>query len=87
MPAKKKAAETVAPAKTTTRKTTRKPAVKSVVTIQYAGKEMTTASLVDQVKAAVPADTVVKTVNVYVKPEENKAYYVVNGEITGDIDL
>ena len=60
MPAKKKAAETAAPAKTTTRKTTRKP---------------------------VPADTVVKTVNVYVKPEENKAYYVVNGEITGDIDL
>ena len=46
MPAKKKAAETAAPAKTTTRKTTRKPAVKSVVTIQYAGKEMTTASLV-----------------------------------------
>ena len=85
MPAKKKTAETAAPAKTTTRKTTRKPAVKSVVTIQYAGKE--TASLVDQVKAAVPADTVVKTVNVYVKPEENKAYYVVNGEITGDIDL
>ena len=84
MPAKKKAAETAAPAKTTTRKTTRKPAVKSVVTIQYAGKET---SLVDQVKAAVPADTVVKTVNVYVKPEENKAYYVVNGEITGDIDL
>ena len=67
MPAKKKTAETAAPAKTTTRKTTRKPAVKSVVTIQYAGKE--------------------KTVNVYVKPEENKAYYVVNGEITGDIDL
>ncbi len=67
MPAKKKAAETAAPAKTTTRKTTRKPAVKSVVTIQYAGKEMTTASLVDQVKAAVPADTVVKTVNVYCK--------------------
>ena len=40
MPAKKKAAETAAPAKTTTRKTTRKPAVKSVVTIQYAGKEI-----------------------------------------------
>ena len=28
-----------------------------------------------------------KDVKVYIKPEENKAYYVINGDITGAIGL
>ena len=29
----------------------------------------------------------IKTLNIYVKPEEYKVYYVVNDEITGSYDL
>lgn len=29
----------------------------------------------------------INTLDVYPKANENKAYYVINGEITGDIDL
>lgn len=29
----------------------------------------------------------VSQVKIYVKPEDNKAYYVINEEITGDVDL
>lgn len=51
--------------------------------IQYGAKE---AVIKDVVAAAVEAyqaahkGVEVKTVNVYVKPEENAAYYVVNGD-------
>jgi len=27
------------------------------------------------------------SLEVYIKPEENKAYYVINEDITGDVDL
>ena len=29
----------------------------------------------------------IKTLDIYVKSEEGKAYYVVNGEVTGSVDL
>ena len=80
-----KAAETkaAAPAK----KTTRKPAVKSTVTVQFAGKEFKTSELVDQIKASYTGEAALKTVEVYVKPEEGKAYYVINGDVTGAVEL
>ena len=28
-----------------------------------------------------------KSVDLYVKPEENKVYYVMNGDVTGDFDI
>ena len=28
-----------------------------------------------------------KSVTLYLKPEENKAYYVINEEVTGSIDM
>ena len=31
--------------------------------------------------------TAIETLDIYVKPDEAKAYYVVNGEITGSVDL
>lgn len=31
--------------------------------------------------------TAIKTLDIYVKPEEAKVYYVVNGEINGSVDL
>ena len=83
--AETKAVETkaAAPAK----KTTRKPAVKSTVTVQFAGREFKTTDIVESVKAAYTGEAPLKTVDVYVKPEEGKAYYVVNGDVTGAVEL
>ncbi|HRU97072.1 MAG TPA: DUF6465 family protein [Ruminococcus sp.] len=49
-------------------------------------KDAETAAEVKEVKAAAGIKTA-KKVDVYVKPEVNKVYYVINGEIFGDFDL
>lgn len=90
------AAKTAAAKKTTTKTTTAKTkkaaAVKENISIQFAGKEYTTEQLVKIAKdvwefdlAKNPADF--KEVQLYVKPEEAKAYYVINGTETGSFDI
>ncbi len=90
------AAKTTAAKKTTTRtaaaKTKKAAAVKENISIQFAGKEYTTEQLVKIAKdvwefdlAKNPADF--KEVQLYVKPEEAKAYYVINGTETGSFDI
>ncbi|MCR5810427.1 MAG: DUF6465 family protein [Lachnospiraceae bacterium] len=90
------AAKTTAAKKTTTKTTTAKTkkaaAVKENISIQFAGKEYTTEQLVKIAKdvwefdlAKNPADF--KEVQLYVKPEEAKAYYVINGTETGSFDI
>ena len=90
------AAKTTAAKKTTTRtaaaKTKKAAAVKENISIQFAGKEYTTEQLVKIAKdvwefdlAKDPADF--KEVQLYVKPEEAKAYYVINGTETGSFDI
>lgn len=90
---KKPAAKKAAPAKKAVVKTTEKPAAKKPVAkkeepkesvmIQYGANEVV---MKDVVAAAVNAYKAshqgieIKTVDVYVKPEENAAYYVVNGD-------
>ena len=87
---------TTAAKKTTTRtaaaKTKKAAAVKENISIQFAGKEYTTEQLVKIAKdvwefdlAKNPADF--KEVQLYVKPEEAKAYYVINGTETGSFDI
>ena len=87
-----------APAKkatTTTKKATtaKKETVKkeTVITIQHQGNEISVASVEEKVKAAFVADghkaSTIKTLNIYVKPEEYAAYYVINGEFTGRVYL
>lgn len=70
--------ETKAPAKRATK------TVKSAVYVQFAGKEFAEKDLVDAAKKAYVAlgnkASDIKTLDVYVKPEESAAYYVVNGE-------
>ena len=95
--AKTTAAKTTAAKKTTTKtaaaKTTKKAAaVKENISIQFAGKEYTTEQLVKIAKDVWefdlkkdPADF--KEVQLYVKPEEAKAYYVINGTETGSFDI
>jgi hypothetical protein len=69
---------------------TRKPAVKKTISIQYAGKDYTTEALADRAKEIYAADesaAPVKTLDLYVKPEENKVYFVINGDVTGSFDI
>lgn len=86
----KKAAPKKAAAKTTTAKTA-KEAVSQNVYIQFAGKEVKTGDLVEQVKALWMAEghraSSIKSLEVYVKPEDAAAYYVINGKENGKIDL
>ena len=67
-----------APAKRTTAKD-----IKTSVVVQFAGKEVTEKDLIAAVKKAYTkkGNTVgdIKTIEIYVKPEESAAYYVVNG--------
>ncbi len=94
-PAKKTAApKKTAPkaaAKTTKTAKTAKEAVSQNVYIQFAGKEVKTGELVEQVKAQWTAEghrvSSIKSLEVYVKPEDNAAYYVVNGKENGKVDL
>lgn len=58
--------------------------------LQYGEKEVNVKAVVDAAKAAFKESNgrkAIKTLQVYLKPEENAAYYVINSEFTGKIDL
>lgn len=79
-----KAAAKKAPAK--------KTAVKEAVYLQYLGKEINKDDLMKQVKEIWTKDlkhkvSEMKSVTLYLKPEENAAYYVINEETTGKIEF
>lgn len=87
---KKEAAKAKTAVKKTAKAAERKAAVKkeATVSIQFAGKSYTTEELVAIAKDVWKYDLKQKvsdfnTVELYVKPEENQAYYVINGEHTG----
>lgn len=82
--------------KTDTKKTTAKKKAaeekKTTLVLQYYGREYTDAEIIEKVKEAYVAESgkklaTIKELNVYVKPEENAAYYVVNGKVAGRIEL
>lgn len=94
IPAKKPAAKRTAAAKKTAEK---KPAVKKNaakkaapaeenVFIQQNGAEVTAAELIAKAKASAGVEAAAK-VDVYVRPEINMVYYVINGEIFGNFEL
>ncbi len=81
-----KAAAKKAPAK----RAPKKKAAVATVTVEFAGKQMTVTDIAAKAEAAYLAshkDAVVETVEVYVKPEEGVAYYVVNGEGSADFKI
>lgn len=95
-PAKKAAAKKPAAKKTTTKKTATKTttSTKKVSTelyVQFAGYEVSEEDLVNRVKEAWVNEgnkiSTLKNINLYVKPEERKAYYVVNGSAAGALDI
>lgn len=93
--AKKTTKKAAAEKETTVKKTTtrrKKTVVNTEVFVQFMGKEIYTTDLVENIKnawAAANEKTVedITDLKVYVKPEENRAYYVVNGEMTSTYDL
>ena len=89
--ATKKAAATVK--KAAAKKTVKKAAaVKETVSLQYLGKDIKTADLMEQVKniwtGELGKDAAdLKAINLYLKPEDNAAYYVINESFSGRIDF
>ena len=87
--AKKNAAETAATAEKPARKPRaprKKKVVPNFVIQNNAEDSITYASVVEKVQAAVTIQDVT-SLDIYVKAEEGKAYYVVNGEAAGAVDL
>lgn len=75
-----------------TKKTTKKAEETTTeVVLQFQGNEVTTASIEEKVKAKFVEEGHkagnIKTLTVYVKPEEAAAYYVINEEYKGRVDL
>ena len=93
----KKAPAKKAPAKkaaTTEKKAPAKKAAakaETVITLEFGDYTAIMASVEEKVKAQFVAEghkaSSIKTLNIYVKPFENAAYYVVNGDVTGRVDL
>lgn len=86
------AKKTATKAKATTEKAVKK-AKKEVVkttTLQFSGKEYKVDEIMKLAEEAFKRDYKKKTIeeiNIYIKPEENKVYYVVNGDCVGSADL
>ena len=85
----KKTAAKKAPAKKTTAK---KAEVKTEMFLQFAGKEYTEKEIFQKVKdvwTKVLKNKVgdLKDVKIYLKPEDSAAYYVINGDTTGRVEL
>ena len=80
------------PKTTRTRKTTKSKKAdfkKETVIIQFAGKEYDFDNILDIVRADFRSKSTgyIRKLDVYVKPEDHAAYYVVNGKTEGKVDL
>ena len=88
-----KAVKKTAAKKTATKKSTAKKAeLKTEMFLQFAGKEYKAEDFEKMAKDVWQYDlgnkaADLKSVDLYVKPEENKVYYVMNGDVTGDFDI
>ena len=93
------AEKTVKKAETKVKAAAKKPAAKKAakevlkpeITVQYQNLEVTTEAVEERVKAQFAAEGhrvgTIKKLNIYVKPEEYKAYYVINDKFFGSVDL
>lgn len=86
---RKTAAAATAAEKKVVKKAPAKPRKKKVVpnfVIQSsADQSVTYDAVLEKVNAAFDGE--VTSVDIYVKADEGKAYYVINGDVTGDVDL
>lgn len=92
-PAKAEPAKKTAAKKTAAKKTVKaeKPAVTQNIYVQFAGNEFLTSDLVAKVTenwvALGHRASSIKSLDLYVKPEDMAAYYVINGKESGKIAL
>ena len=93
---KKTAEKKPAAKKTTAKKTSRKPKAKPVekveeIYVQFAGQELLTKEVLERAKQAYIAEghreSSIKSIRLYIKPEEHMAYYVINEKIAGGVPL
>lgn len=86
---KKTATKKTAEKKTTAKKTTAKKEMKVTTVVQYYGKEVEEKEIIANVKKAwTKAGHKVgdiKTLELYIKPEDGAVYYVINGEDGGAV--
>ncbi len=66
----------------------KKPVVKEEVNFQFSGKSYTSEDLIKITRDVWKYDLNgkeedIQSIELYVKPEENTAYYVINGDVTG----
>lgn len=92
-PAKKTATKKTTTKKTTTttKKTTAKKEIKVSTFVQYFGKQVEEKEIIDNVKkswtdSGKKAEDI-KTMELYIKPEENVVYYVVNETERGSVEF
>ena len=69
------------------KKTTKK--INTRVVFQLLGNEIETTTLIEQAKAEFFAtggkEAEIKEIEIYIKPEDNAAYYVINGNVSGKV--
>ena len=66
------------------------PAVKTVSVIQFQGNEFTEAECLTKAKAGFKKaykNVELTSINIYIKPEEHKIYYVANEDKVGSVEL
>ena len=77
--------------KTTTKKTTAKKEMKVNAVVEYYGQQMDEKTIIANVKKAWTKSGRkvgdIKTMDLYIKPEESAVYYVINGIDTGAVAL
>lgn len=88
----KKTAEKETAKETVKKAPAKKTAVKETVYLQYLGKEIDKDDLMKRVKEVWTKQMKkkvgeLKSVTLYLKPEENMVYYVINGDVTGSMDI
>lgn len=73
--------------KTTIRRATKKPDPVQEVFFEYAGEQILTEELVNRIKETYKSEGhrvgAIKSLRVYINPEERKAYYVINDKAEG----
>lgn len=92
MTAKRTAAKKPAVKKTTAKKTVaKKTEVTRQMFVQFGGREVAAMDIMNKVEAAWTAmghkAEDMTDVKVYIKPEEFMAYYVINGDVTGGVEM
>lgn len=86
----KKAAESTKKASEAAKKNLRRMSVTETF-IQYSGREFRESDILDKVENVYKEQghrlSAIKSMQIYIKPEENAAYYVINKKHTGKVDL